>query len=147
MPVVRSKDRYHLIFNFCHCIERSDDIIIIKDLIDDGLDLNKTMDLPINDPYYSISPLSFAVSNQRENIVRMLIDHGANPNGVDGELKSPIHYANPKNSTILKILIDSGADINKKTPVYGGDTALDICYRSGDQEGSEILIALGAIIS
>ncbi|MBV9290524.1 MAG: ankyrin repeat domain-containing protein, partial [Hyphomicrobiales bacterium] len=64
-----------------------------------------------------------AAYNGSEENVKLLIEHGADPNALDDEEKGAIVYAAGRaNASIVALLIDAGVDVNRR---YGhGLTAL-----------------------
>lgn len=84
-------------------------------------------------------PLHLAVWSGRVNVVESLINAGAHINATDGNLNTPLHYADEQdleiyinyfNSTaddfyaIAVLLIDNGADVNAKN--VDGKTPLEV---------------------
>ena len=74
-------------------------------LIDKSKDLNEK------------TPLKIACQEQNLKIIRALIEHDANINGVDENGQSALFYAievKKANINIIKLLLDNGADINQE---------------------------------
>ena len=68
-----------------------------------------------------------AITNAKLDVVKLLISYGAKVNRVNDSGSTPLHYATqsyPRNTEIIKILIDNGADVNaahkylKRTPLH-----------------------------
>ena len=70
------------------------------------------------------TPLMYAAENGNKDIVKLLIDKGANVNKQDKNGKTPLMYAVVKgNKDIVKLLIENGAIVNKQNK--DGQKALD----------------------
>lgn len=105
------------------------------------------------------SALSWAATHGNEEVAKLLIAAGANVNAAynkDAEVRQgmpegeyqkwlPLHYAaNNGYVGIIKILFDSGADINRETE-KAASTPLIVC--DFQRETVEFLIAHGAMVS
>lgn len=67
---------------------------------------------------YGDSPLHWAVDNKHLDIVKLLIEHGADVNVSDELGMTPVHLAASNGSAeIAKLLVDNGADIMARTTV------------------------------
>ncbi|KYQ89680.1 ankyrin repeat-containing protein [Tieghemostelium lacteum] len=69
------------------------------------------------------SPLLSATSSGHINMVKVLLEFGANPNDTNDTKKSPLHYASSKNRVdIVDLLLDYGAksfkDSNGMAPIH-----------------------------
>ena len=85
------------------------DTIIVKEILDSGIDPNFTV---IEPPGYPMRPLGEAVRNGHYEVVKLLVEHGANPS-------EGIAVAAGKNDFVIaKYLLDSGADIDSDVPIY-----------------------------
>ena len=104
----------------------------VKDYIDNGLDINKTYDDKL--------PLIVAVVLNKVDIVRLLIDNGANVNIRSDENLTPIIYTD--NYEIAQLLIDNGANVNAID--NDGQTAL---MQTENLEVAQLLIDNGADIN
>ncbi len=89
------------------------------------------------------SPLMFAADNNYEDIVKLLLDNGANPNlqNNDGITALMITIAHG-NQDIAKLLLDNGANPN----IYSdnNDTALTIAIRFNHEPIVKLLLENGA---
>lgn len=88
------------------------------------LDAIKKRNLSL-DSFPGGSPLHAAVMWGNLEMIKMLIDHGANVNNTNYRFDSPLHWAiRRRNLNVLKLLINSGADWNaenyfsKNTPLH-----------------------------
>ncbi|PIA62591.1 hypothetical protein AQUCO_00200535v1 [Aquilegia coerulea] len=78
---------------------------MIKLLLSKGVDVNAPCD--------EGTPLQLAAQNCKQNILKVLLDHGANPNPVVTLIPTPLMWAISGNSmTCIKLLIQRGADPN-----------------------------------
>ncbi|QRI42734.1 ankyrin repeat protein [Cheloniid poxvirus 1] len=109
-------DRYSFINNIIRFRFANYDSMIDL-LLEYGADVNN-----INDYY---APIHFAVDNENEKILKLLIHHGADVNIKNTyNSSSPLHHAVKSiNKNILKILLDNGADVDSRnrygcTPIY-----------------------------
>ncbi|XP_070803763.1 ankyrin repeat and SOCS box protein 3 [Pituophis catenifer annectens] len=109
-------------------------------LLESGADPNEVT----ND---ATTPLFLAVENEHTNVIKLLLQHGANLNGSHcwSEWNS-LHQAAFQNySEILKLLLDEGA--NKESVDDFGITPLFIAAQYGKLECLRILISYGANIN
>ena len=107
------------------------------------------------------TPLHEAVYRENGYVVRQLLDTGADPNAKINALgwewdgtgmhgMTPLHIAvidvtfhvDPSSITMVKRLLDAGADPNAKTAM--GITPLDIAERRGSDAMAELLRSYGA---
>jgi ankyrin repeat protein len=59
------------------------------------------------------TPLSIAVCEREEDIVKILLDHKANVNTTDNELRTPLHHACMRHQGgIVKMLLEYGANVD-----------------------------------
>ncbi|KAF2883925.1 hypothetical protein ILUMI_22242 [Ignelater luminosus] len=62
---------------------------------------------------FDLTPLLVAVRLAREDIVEILLRHGADANATDNSGKTPLHWSViVENLNILRLLINKGADVN-----------------------------------
>lgn len=111
----------------------------IDRLIDDGHDVNA--------PVAGQTPLTWAITFRKVESVRLLLQHGADPNlaGADGKppLASPfLSYSDPPCREILDLMLAAGADPN----VHGvfGKTPLHFAVQERDVALIRTLLAGGA---
>eukprot|EP00744_Colponema_vietnamica_P013313 GILI01018655.1.p1 GENE.GILI01018655.1~~GILI01018655.1.p1 ORF type:complete len:295 (+),score=27.30 GILI01018655.1:255-1139(+) len=91
-------------------------------------------------------PLDIAVDRGHLNAVRTLLSHGANPDGNQSDDNRPIHFIsswNEERPAILRLLIDSGADVNILDET--GRSALQIAATYNGTECAQLLLESGAI--
>ncbi|MFL5923270.1 MAG: ankyrin repeat domain-containing protein [Gaiellaceae bacterium] len=90
--------------------------------------------------------LHLANFGRQEEAVRLLLEHGADPNAVaTGEIAKvpPLGTAAFVRSVPLaRLLLDSGADVNGRGE--GGFTALHSAAQNGDEELARLLLERGA---
>lgn len=97
---------------------------------------------------HGFTALGIASHFNKEDIVRLLLLHKADPNvpSQNGYHVYPIHAAlSNDNSTISKMLIESGADVNVKQ--HGGFTPLHFAAQHGNIDMIIILLELGANVA
>ncbi len=115
----------------------------VKTLIKEGEDVNEYWYYREDDPFWYIgyTPLELATILGNLDIMRLLLDNGANPDRlVDGYLDMPaLMYA--ENAETTQLFIDHGADIHAEYD--GGGTPLHI---ADNAEVAKILIDYGADI-
>ncbi len=118
--------------------------LIMQDLVKAGA-RPETLDM------FGIDAFNYAIIGCQPKAVSLLLKYGVNangkaPNDTLGGDSRPIHRAvQVRSVTILKLLLDSGADI--KANDLAGRTPLDLAERSGNQRVVKFLRANGAIRS
>ena len=131
-----------------------------KLLIDAGADVNAivTVKTGIKNLKWIRTPLTFAVENDSNKLVRLLINRGADVKFKGFKDQTPLHvcvespwYDNFENRLdIIKALAEAGADVNAKDS--DGNTALhalsyDILGYKGKDEAAKQLISVGADVN
>ena len=107
----------------------------IEEYIEKGADVNYQT--------YSESPLVAAACAGFTEAVRILLDHGANPNIMDGDGWRPIHWAAYYGwIDICQELVRRGGNI--KTQTCKGITALHYAIQRGHLAAASMLVVLGA---
>ncbi|KAK4242966.1 ankyrin repeat-containing domain protein, partial [Corynascus novoguineensis] len=92
------------------------------------------------------TPLSWAAQEGRLNIVELLIQGGADIDGMDEKEYTPLHRASDNgHETIARLLIDKGADVNAQD--VHGLTALIMASRNGHEAIVRLLIEEGADVN
>ena len=101
---------------------------------------NDTSISEVNDVTFSVievSPLCKAVATGNTDLVKTLIDQGADVNAKSNGM-GPIHYAAKYNRVeIIKLLITAGADVHKACDL--GFTALNHAERSKANDAAQFL--------
>jgi len=101
-------------------------IKLVEKAIENGVDLEK-----VYVSYYGATPLVLAIGGGRMNIVKLLLEKGANPNSTISTI--PLHHAiGQGNIDIIKILLNGGADPTIKN--YNGYDAIGIAQSVGNQD-------------
>jgi ankyrin repeat protein len=91
------------------------------------------------------NPLRAALQHDQESIVRLLLEHGADPNAANF-FETALQVAVKRGrSTIVKLLLDHGADVNFREG--GSGTALQSASNEGDVALIELLLDHGAEIN
>ena len=93
------------------------------------------------------SALTYAVETKNTEVARLLISHGAKPNGmVEPSCDTPLHMAaKGGQSEIVKLLLESGADANAAQE--SGGTPLLYAAEAGHQEIVKLLLDAGANVN
>jgi ankyrin repeat protein len=92
------------------------------------------------------TPLHFACQNGHEEIVKILIDKGADVNQATEKGFTPFYIACQNgHEEIVKLLIDMGADVSQTTK--DGCTPLYMACQNGHEEIVKLLIDMGADVS
>lgn len=97
---------------------------------------------------YGKTALMRAASEGQKNIVKLLIDNGADVNAFDENKATPLMWAIGDNRDfpdVVKLLLESGADVN--FPEYGGYTALDLAQIGGLEKSIAIIKSWGGVNS
>lgn len=105
-----------------------------------GLDLNRAL------PNLR-TPLLFAISlaldvDQRDRVVELLLDLGADPRFGDCSGYTPLHFAHQLTEQSLQRIIRAGADLN--APTIHGYTPLHLALGHRDSKAADILLDSGA---
>jgi len=92
------------------------------------------------------TPLIKAAENGHIEVVKLLLDKGADVNEYNEGGETPLHYATRGGHTeVMKILLDHGANIRAKGTGCG--TPLQWAARNGQIKAAELLLARGADIN
>ena len=90
------------------------------------------------------TPLSYAVEQENPELVKALLEAGANPNAVTASGRAPLLIA-ADNKEIVELLLNAKADPN--FTIKGGSTALTNAIESGTPEAVAALIKAGADVN
>lgn len=142
-----------LLFSGCGVYEssltvsiRSNDVYSVKSRVESGEDVNAlSLDL-INGHYWKTTPLISASITGNVEIIRVLLEAGADVNGIDEWGNSALMAAAEfEHDDAARLLIGYGADVDaiKKDMT----TALAISARKGNLEIVRILIDAGANVN
>jgi len=100
----------------------------------------------VNEYKYYRTPLTCAINERNIEIVKLLLENGADANKKDKDGDIPITCAiNKRDIEIVKLLLENGADANKE--VKKGNTPLIYAVRKGDIEILKYLIKNGADVN
>ena len=99
----------------------------------------------IDGPTQAIPTLNFALSNNRMDIAKSLIEDGANVNDKNLAGNTPLHLAVIRNSPdMASLLLEYGAHVNEKN--RSGNTSLHLA-KGKDAEIAKLLLEKGADIN
>lgn len=88
------------------CGEKKPDIAKIKNLLESGVQLNKSSE-------YSFTPLTNALYNKNPEIAKLLIEYGADVNLKDDDENLPLLLAcKIGDLSLVKLMVSKGADVN-----------------------------------
>jgi cytochrome c len=110
-----------------------------KLLIERGADVNKPSAL-------GALPLAPAAGQGKIEFIKLLLDHGANPNSVIGS-ETVLHIAVKRGCLdCVEALVEAGADVNAQTTDSQNRTPVHIAKLLGFPEVAEYLIAHGVVL-
>jgi ankyrin repeat protein len=122
---------------------RSNDIAPVKSFIDSGEDVNAHSQYLIRGQYWTLTPLVLASLSGNLDIMRLLIDAGADVDRQDGYGQTPLMATvECKHLEATNLLVERGADVNETSPVK--KTVLMVAARYGDMESTQFLLRKGA---
>ena len=90
--------------------------------------------------------LNYAISFNKEDLCKLLIDAGTDPNSRDIDNKTPVHYAAKTwkpNNKILLLLLDAGGEVNVRDKDWGW-TPLMYALHQNNISLFELLLKAGA---
>uniref|UniRef100_A0A0D3HWG6 Uncharacterized protein n=1 Tax=Oryza barthii TaxID=65489 RepID=A0A0D3HWG6_9ORYZ len=97
---------------------------------------------PLN---YSGAPLHLATANDHDQVAKVLLEHGADPNRVVNHVLSPLIVACCSHSLkCMKLLIKAGADVNDRSSTGPRTTPLVLAVDDGSADIVKILLEAGA---
>ncbi|XP_008548419.1 uncharacterized protein LOC103571875 [Microplitis demolitor] len=109
---------------------------LVEALLSAGADANKRSELWINDRMYAYTPLELAAKKNLADIVKILIDKGAEVNGYNNlNNVTPLYLAAQHSSTdVIEVLVEAGADVDLVAKIEGTakmETALSVVIKRG----------------
>jgi ankyrin repeat protein len=108
------------------------------------------VDIDCVDEYHSQTPLMYAVTSPEAdlNMIRFLIENGANINAVDSENQNNVLElaVQSGNIDIIQFILDAGADINYQRP-EGYDVLIDAMYGRDIYQDKNLIAILNLLIS
>ncbi|KAK3987982.1 hypothetical protein QBC44DRAFT_111760 [Cladorrhinum sp. PSN332] len=110
------------------------------------------MGFPVNKKTNGARPLNIAAKycadqqDKRLEIVRLLIEHGADASKLDRSGQSALHIAATSTPAILQAILETGMDVNQKNSNH--ETAMEIAVKHGRNllQRVEVLLVHGARI-
>ncbi len=85
-----------------------------------------------------VAPLHSATAGRFERIVKMLLDHSADPNVREANGFTPLHAAAQNDDVeIIRLLLLAGADLTIKSA--SGKTAMDVAMDAGHEKATALL--------
>ncbi len=122
------------------------DIKLVQQALLAGADVNMLGDGKYTPLHEAIACDFLAMQSERLNVVRLLIEHGANVDAQSKSLSTPLHVAVVRrNVDIVKLLIEKGANIDAQSD--DGDTPLHDAVWQGCFDLAEVLISNGANVN
>ena len=111
------------------------DVKLLKRSLKDGGNVNKQ--------FRKWPPLRWAIQEGHLNIIKVLVDHGANIKKRYSDGCTPLEQAVcEEHTSVIKYLINCGVDVNQKSSNNG--TALHMACAYGQLEMAKLLIKNGA---
>ena len=122
------------------------DVAILNGNLDIARELCKKMDIATPWLDDSSSPLLWAACADRMNVVKELVNKGADTEVTDGIGRTPLHRASEKGHlNVVKFLVESKADIQAKDNV--GKTPLFLASENGHLDVVQFLVENKAAIN
>jgi len=113
---------------------------VAKLLLTNGSKVNSEVSLPAN------TPLHFAVKNVDIEIVKMLLDRGADVDAINPSSVTPLHIAvGSKKVEIVELLLNHGACVNARD--CNSSTPLLLAAKDGSEEIVKLLLKHGADVN
>ncbi|XP_037423387.1 putative ankyrin repeat protein RF_0381 isoform X3 [Triticum dicoccoides] len=99
--------------------------------------------VPVDPVDHRGAPLQLAVAKDRVEVVKLLLEHGADPNKLVNHILTPLLMAVIRNSLkCMKLLIEAGADLNARG--NSGPTPLTQAVDDGSTDFVKLLLEAGA---
>ncbi len=117
----------------------------VRQLIDQGLDVNQKATYRVGNALRGVTPLLYAARLGQHEIVEILLEAGANPRIVDWTMKSTVLHKSGYTGQPDSIarLVDAGAELDAQGP-YNGYTALHDATWHGHADTVRALLDAGA---
>ncbi|MCK5706867.1 MAG: ankyrin repeat domain-containing protein [Candidatus Aureabacteria bacterium] len=122
----------------------ANDVAGVQNIVQDKKNLNEL--------YISDTPLSLACKKGSKEIVKCLLDNGADPKEKDGSYTPPIisAFKNKEYKDIVFLLIDAGADVSSEDNDYNSPLTCALKKYTDDKEKSlelmKLLLDAGAYV-
>ena len=116
------------------------DLVRLEELLNSGEDPNAHQ--PASKSAYRPTPLAYAVWGDQPDALRLLLEHGGDPNRADGDGNyHPLHWAVYKgdHADCAQLLVDAGADVMVRT--LRGFTALELARGQNELVGGKPFVA------
>ncbi|MEJ2719445.1 MAG: ankyrin repeat domain-containing protein [Deltaproteobacteria bacterium] len=99
-----------------------------------------------SDKKYRMTPLMWACHKNHPEVVKVLLDRGADVNARYGNPQTPLmKAAREGNLEIVRLLLKHGAEVNAKSDI--GDTPLHLAAWKGHLDVAKLLLNNGAIVN
>ena len=110
------------------------DVETVKRFIEEGRDVNAPA-------WHGSFPIQIAAYSSQFEMVKFLLENGADPNAHTGNCSVPLLYAAQyeKNIKIVKILLEYGADPTVKDEYGKGWTPIDFAKQNDNKEAIKLL--------
>lgn len=121
------------------------DTVLIKKMAGDGFDINAKAEFTMGNAPKGATPLLYAAQLGREEVIKVLLEEGANPRIVDWIMKSTVLHKSGYNGKEknIKMLVSADSELNAQGP-YNGYTALHDAVWHGHYETAKALLENGA---
>ncbi|TWI18849.1 ankyrin repeat domain-containing protein [Sphingobacterium siyangense] len=123
----------------------NNDVATIKKLIADGLDINEKAKFTVGNAPKGATPLLYASQLGKADVIKVLLEAGANPRITDWIMKSTVLHKSGYNGHAqnIKMLVEAGAELDAQG-AYNGYTALHDAVWHGHYEAAQALLENGA---
>jgi ankyrin repeat protein len=128
---------------------KASDVGLVSTLLQKGADIDHVSFSSDEHPRdYNINALYYAVSERNLEMIRFLINQGADPNGNMGGARSILQLATDLGDMeIIQVLIEAGADCNKATSYHHPLNPLQTAVDMGNFELAKYFMSVGADIN